>query len=71
MEEGIEIDFEVRELPALIGVGEPGIRADAVASWSGAGWWSATGDRLMVRDTARLARLPRSYLAMKWKFGDL
>ncbi len=28
MEEGVEIDFNVRELPTLTGVGEPGIRAE-------------------------------------------
>ena len=69
MEEGIEIDFPVRELPREIGVGEPAIRF-MLDKLERSGLVDRTGDRLMVHDTARLHDYLR-YLEMKWKFGDL
>ena len=69
MEEGVEIDFNVRELPTLTGVGEAGIRAE-LARMERSGLVERTGDRLLVRDTARLADYLQ-LLAMRWKFGDL
>ncbi|HEY0880026.1 MAG TPA: Crp/Fnr family transcriptional regulator [Archangium sp.] len=68
-EEGIEIDFAVRELPRELAVGEPAIRF-MVARLERAGLIEVQGDRLTVRDTARLFDFLR-YLEMKWKFGDL
>ncbi|MHB8879640.1 MAG: Crp/Fnr family transcriptional regulator [Myxococcaceae bacterium] len=69
MEEGIEIDFPVRDLPREIGVGEPAIRF-MLDKLERAGLVDRSGDRLMVHDTARLHDFLR-YLEMKWKFGDL
>jgi CRP/FNR family cyclic AMP-dependent transcriptional regulator len=68
MEEGVEIDFNLRELPILTGVGEPGIRAE-VSRLERSGLLERTGDRLLVRDTARLADYLQ-LLALRWKFGD-
>ena len=68
MEEGVEIDFNVRELPTLTGVGEAGIRAE-LARMERSGLVERTGDRLLVRDTARLADYLQ-LLALRWKFGD-
>src|SRR5438045_2320220 len=69
MEEGIEIDFPVRELPREIGVGEPAIRF-TLDKLERSGLVDRSGDRLMVHDTARLHDFLK-YLEMKWKFGDL
>ncbi len=69
MEEGIEVDFPVRELPRLIGVGEPAIR-NMLDRLERAGLVERSGDRLTVYDTARLHDFLQ-YLEMKWKFGDL
>jgi CRP-like cAMP-binding protein len=69
MEEGIEVDFPVRELPRLIGVGEPAIR-NMLDRLERAGLIERSGDRLTVYDTARLHDFLQ-YLEMKWKFGDL
>jgi CRP/FNR family cyclic AMP-dependent transcriptional regulator len=69
MEEGIEVDFPVRELPRLIGVGEPAIR-HMLDRLERAGLIERSGDRLTVYDTARLHDFLQ-YLEMKWKFGDL
>jgi CRP-like cAMP-binding protein len=69
LEEGIEIDFPVRELPREIGVGEPAIRF-MLDKLERSGLVERTGDRLMVHDSARLHDYLR-YLEMKWKFGDL
>ncbi len=68
-EEGIEIDFPVRELPRQLGVGEPAIRI-MVGKLERGGLLERSGDRLTVHDTARL-RDYLNYLEMKWKFGDL
>jgi CRP/FNR family transcriptional regulator, cyclic AMP receptor protein len=68
MEEGVEIDFNLRELPRLTGVGEPGIRT-MVDRMERSGLVEKSGDRLIVRDTARLADY-LSYLELRWKFGD-
>jgi CRP-like cAMP-binding protein len=69
MEEGIEVDFPVRELPRQIGVGEPAIR-NMLDRLERAGLIERSGDRLTVYDTARLHDFLQ-YLEMKWKFGDL
>ena len=68
-EEGIEIDFPMRELPRQLGVGEPAIRI-MVGKLERGGLLDRSGDRLTVHDTARL-RDYLNYLEMKWKFGDL
>jgi CRP/FNR family cyclic AMP-dependent transcriptional regulator len=69
MEEGIEVEFAVREYPRLIGVGEPAIR-HMLDRLERAGLIERSGDRLTVYDTARLHDFLQ-YLEMKWKFGDL
>jgi CRP/FNR family transcriptional regulator, cyclic AMP receptor protein len=69
MEEGIEIDLAVRELPRQIGVGEPAIRL-SLSKMERAGLLERSGDRVTVFDTARLHDFLQ-YLEMKWKFGDL
>jgi CRP-like cAMP-binding protein len=69
MEEGIEVDFPVRELPRQLGVGEPAIR-NMLDRLERAGLIERSGDRLTVYDTARLHDFLQ-YLEMKWKFGDL
>ena len=68
MEEGVEIDFNLRELPRLTGVGEPGIRT-MLDRMERSGLVEKSGDRLIVRDTARLADY-LNYLELRWKFGD-
>ncbi|MFZ5470866.1 MAG: Crp/Fnr family transcriptional regulator [Myxococcota bacterium] len=69
MEEGIEVDFPVRELPRLLGVGEPAIRF-MLHRLERSGLIERSGDRVTVHDTARLHDFLQ-YLEMKWKFGDL
>lgn len=68
-EEGIEIEFPVRDLPRELAVGEPAIRF-MTARLERAGLIDVSGDRVIVRDTARLFDFLR-YLEMKWKFGEL
>ncbi len=68
-EEGIEIDFPVRDLPRELAVGEPAIRY-MLHRLERSGLIDVAGDRITVRDTARLFDFLR-YLEMKWKFGDL
>ncbi|MGA9521796.1 MAG: Crp/Fnr family transcriptional regulator [Myxococcaceae bacterium] len=68
-EEGIEIDFPIRELPRELGVGEPAIRI-VVNKLERGGLVERSGDRLTVHDTARVHDYLQ-YLEMKWKFGDL
>jgi CRP/FNR family cyclic AMP-dependent transcriptional regulator len=68
-EEGVEVDFPVRELPRELGVGEPAIFF-MVSRLERAGLIEVAGDKVSVRDTARLFDFLR-YLEMKWKFGDL
>lgn len=68
-EEGIEIDFPVKDLPRELAVGEPAIRF-MISRLERAGLIDVTGDRVNVRDTARLFDFLR-FLEMKWKFGDL
>jgi CRP/FNR family transcriptional regulator, cyclic AMP receptor protein len=68
-EEGVEIDFNLRELPRLTGVGEAGIRA-MVDRLERSGLVERSGDRLTVRDTARLTDF-LAYLELRWKFGEL
>ncbi len=69
MEEGIEIDFPVKDQPREIGVGEPAIRL-MLYKLERAGLLERSGDRLTVYDAARLQEFLR-YLEMQWKFGDL
>ena len=69
MEEGIEIEFSVKEQPREIGVGEPAIRL-MLYKLERAGLIERSGDRLTVYDAARLQEFLR-YLEMQWKFGDL
>jgi len=69
MEEGIEIEFQIRDLPREIGVGEPAVRL-MLYKLERAGLIERSGDRLTVYDTARLHEFLQ-YLEMKWKFGDL
>lgn len=68
-EEGIEIDFPIRELPRTLGVGEPAIRY-LLHRLEKSGLIDSVGERLTVRDSARLFDF-LGYLAMKAKFGDL
>jgi CRP-like cAMP-binding protein len=68
-EEGIEIDFPTRDLPRELGVGEPAIRY-MLSRLERSGLIEVAGERLTIRDTARLFDFLR-YLEMKWKFGDL
>jgi DNA-binding GntR family transcriptional regulator len=68
-EEGIEIDFPVKDLPRELAVGEPAIRF-LISRLERAGLIDVTGDRVTVRDTAQLFDFLR-FLEMKWKFGDL
>lgn len=69
MEEGIEIDFPIRDLPREIGLGEPAIRF-MLDKLERSGLIERSGDRIVVYDTARLHDFLQ-YLEMKWKFGDL
>jgi len=69
MEEGIEIDFPIRDLPREIGLGEPAIRF-MLEKLERGGLIERSGDRLTIYDTARLHDFLQ-YLEMKWKFGDL
>lgn len=69
LEEGIEIDFPIRELPRELAVGEPAIRY-LCARLERAGLIEVQGDRVTVRDTARLFDFLR-FLEAKQKFGDL
>ncbi|HME91939.1 MAG TPA: Crp/Fnr family transcriptional regulator [Myxococcaceae bacterium] len=69
MEEGIEIEFQLRDLPREIGVGEPAVRL-MLYKLERAGLIERSGDRLTIYDTARLHEFLQ-YLEMKWKFGDL
>jgi CRP/FNR family transcriptional regulator, cyclic AMP receptor protein len=68
-EEGVEVDFPIRDLPRELGVGEPAIRI-MVSKLERSGLVERSGDRLTVHDGARL-RDYLQYLEMKWKFGDL
>lgn len=68
-EDGVEIDVQVRDLPRELAVGEPAIRF-LLSRLERAGLIEVAGDRLTVRDTARLFDFLR-FLEMKWKFGDL
>jgi CRP/FNR family cyclic AMP-dependent transcriptional regulator len=69
MEEGIEIDLPLRELPRILGVGEPAIR-NIIEKLTRSGMIERQGDRVVVYDTARLHDFLQ-YLEMRWKFGDL
>jgi CRP/FNR family transcriptional regulator, cyclic AMP receptor protein len=69
LEEGVEIDLPVRELPRQIGVGEPAIRS-MLDRLTRAGLIERSGDRLTVYDTARLQDFLQ-YLEMNCNLGDL
>jgi CRP/FNR family transcriptional regulator, cyclic AMP receptor protein len=68
VEEGVEIDLHLRELPRLTGVGEPGVLS-MLDRLERAGLVQRNGDRLTVKDTARLEEYLR-YVELRWKFGD-
>jgi CRP/FNR family transcriptional regulator, cyclic AMP receptor protein len=68
-EEGVEIDLQLREMPAVTGVGEPGVRS-MLERLERLGLVERSGERLTVADTARLDEY-LSFLEMRWKFGDL
>lgn len=68
-EEGIEIEFPVKDLPRELAVGEPAIRF-MIYRLERSGLIEINGDRITVHDTARLFDFLR-FLEMKWKFGDL
>jgi CRP/FNR family cyclic AMP-dependent transcriptional regulator len=67
-EEGVEIDLHLRELPRITGVGEPGVKS-MLDRLERAGLVERSGDRLTIRDTARLDEYLH-YLELRWKFGD-
>jgi CRP/FNR family transcriptional regulator, cyclic AMP receptor protein len=69
MEEGIEIDFVVRDMPRELSVGEPAIRF-TLDKLERSGLIERSGDRITVYDTGRLHEYLK-YLEMKWKFGEL
>lgn len=69
VDDGVEVDFPVRELPRELAVGEQAIRL-MVARLERGGLIRAEGDRVTVLDTERLFDFLR-FLEMKWKFGDL
>ena len=69
LEEGIEIDFPIRDLPRELAVGEPAIRY-LCHRLEKSGLIELQGDRVTVRDTARLFDYLR-FLEAKLKFGDL
>ncbi len=69
VDDGTEIDFQPRELPRELGVGEPAIRY-LIDRLGRAGLIHTAGDKVLVRDTTRLFDFLR-FLEMKWKFGDL
>ncbi|WP_426750999.1 Crp/Fnr family transcriptional regulator [Myxococcus sp. Y35] len=69
VDDGVEIDFPVRELPRVIGVGEPAVRS-VVSRLERTGLVERDGDRMTVPDTGKLHDFLQ-YLEMKWKFGDL
>jgi CRP/FNR family transcriptional regulator, cyclic AMP receptor protein len=68
-DDGIEIDFAIRDLPRELAVGEPAIRY-LCHRLQQAGLIEERGDRLLVRDTTRLFDYLR-FLEAKLKFGDL
>ncbi|HXX31698.1 MAG TPA: Crp/Fnr family transcriptional regulator [Myxococcaceae bacterium] len=68
VEEGVEIDLHLRELPRLTGVGEAGV-SGMLDRLERLGLVQRSGDRLTVKDTARLDGYLR-YVELRWKFGD-
>ncbi len=68
-DDGLEIDFSLRELPRELGVGEPAIRF-TLEKLERASLISRSGDQLTVFDPERLEEFLQ-YLEMKWKFGEL
>jgi CRP/FNR family cyclic AMP-dependent transcriptional regulator len=68
-QEEVEVDFPAAQLQGVLAVGEPAIRL-MLARLERSGLITTSGDRVAVRDTARLFDFLR-YLDMKWKFGEL
>lgn len=68
VEDGTEVDFQVRDLPRELSVGEPAIRR-LLHRLVQSGLIEFKGDRVTVKDTTRLFEFLR-FLEMKWKFGD-
>lgn len=69
VDDAVEIEFPVKDLPRELAVGEPAIRFLLFRLERG-GLLESQGDRLVVRDTGRLFEFLR-FLEMKWKFGEL
>jgi CRP/FNR family transcriptional regulator, cyclic AMP receptor protein len=69
VEEGVEVELQLKEVTRVTGVGEPLAKA-LLERLENAGLLQRNGERLTVRDTARLDEYLR-YLEMRWKFGDL
>jgi len=70
VDDAIEVDFPVKDLPRELAVGEPAIRYLLFRLERSGLIELAPGDRVTVRDTARLFDYLR-FLEMKSKFGDL
>ena len=71
MEEGIEIDFTVRELPRLTRRGRARRSATCWTGSSGAGLIERSRRPAHWSTTRPGCTTSSSYLEMKWKFGDL
>ena len=69
VDQGVEIDLPVRDLPREIAVGEPAIRF-LLSRMERAGLIAVAGEQVLVFDTTRVFEFLR-YLEMKSKFGDL
>ena len=69
VDEAIEIDFPVRDLPRELAVGEPAIRFMMHRLERG-GLVATHQEKVLVFDTSKLFEYLR-FLEMKWKFGDL
>lgn len=67
--EGIEVEFQPKDVAREIGVGEPAIRW-MLSKLERAGLIGCSADRLMVYELARIEEFLQ-YLAMQWTFGDL
>ncbi len=69
VDDGIEVDFPVKDLPRELAVGEPAIRY-LLSRLERSGLIETDGEKVLIRDTARLFEFLR-FLEMKAKFGDL
>ncbi len=69
VDEAIEIDFPVRDLPRELAVGEPAIRF-MMHRLEKSGLIATHQEKVLVFDTKKLFEFLR-FLEMKWQFGDL